>query len=108
MECLKHDSVLLAIITAKSKEEREAVIEKYGKVEVGKMLLKLNYIKRELEMLKAEEEFCKRKNCLIIISIEGGAYACLKALHKVVTFNYLFNLEGLLCLRKLSGKTFRI
>lgn len=61
MTCLKQDSVLLAIINAKSKEEREAVIQKYGKFKVGKMLLKLNHIKRELEMLKAEEEFCRRK-----------------------------------------------
>lgn len=75
MTGLKQDSVLLAIINAKSKEEREAVIQKYGKVKVGKMLLKLNHIKRELEMLKvdkemlkielemlkAEEEFCRRK-----------------------------------------------
>lgn len=69
MACLKRDSVLLAIINAKSKEEREAVIQKYGKVKVGKMLLKLNHIKRELEMLKVdkemlkfEEEFCRRKS----------------------------------------------
>jgi len=41
-----------AVVNAKAKSERDAVIEKYGREAVGEVLMKLNYIKKELEQLE--------------------------------------------------------
>jgi len=46
---MEKESLISAIVNAKSRNERDAVIEKYGKQAVGQMLLKLKYIKEELE-----------------------------------------------------------
>lgn len=48
--------LISAIANARTRSERDAVIEKFGRRAVGEMLLKLKYIKREIEQDKKNKK----------------------------------------------------
>lgn len=54
--------LISAMANARTRSERDAVIEKFGRRAIGEMQLKLNYIKKQLEELQLKEKKSVKRN----------------------------------------------